>query len=262
MRAEDLRYHDELLGNWEICYPGPDGKLHLGYVESLELRADGHFSWNPTPLWVKPEGRWGVATDADTGSWKLYFEERRGVSFRGANLVITNFVVGGTQELRMHWQRTCSGAVVFEDRIWCGRKVAGDASVSGVTPTRSDTAYPYLVVRVFAAVYQQEAVRIVIGTPAVDLTHGRCTVQHPKPLSADGQISPSCRALLVDGVQQAVRKRGLRMCIVWGKTACTYVEADSIKEHSVPPSGGSVPATLEFEPTQYTPEGPIPGASS
>jgi len=83
MNAEELGYAEELLGQWEIWYPGPDGMINEGYVESPELRIDGRFSWNPTPLWAKPEGRWGITVKVGTRQMRLYFEERNGGTFRG-----------------------------------------------------------------------------------------------------------------------------------------------------------------------------------
>ena len=130
---------------------------------------------------------------------------------------------------------------------------------NGKQDTRSakPAAYPYLIVRVFAAFYQREAVQVRVGSPEVEVARGRCAVQHPMPLAVDGTMGESCRTLLIQGVQAAVRQLRFQICIVWEETRCTYVEADSIREHTEPPSGGVPPSELEFKPQHYEPvEGP------
>jgi len=113
--------------------------------------------------------------------------------------------------------------------------------------------YPHLVVRIFAAVYQRERIRVQVGPEAVEIIAGRCLVQHPAPLLPDGTMSPACRELLIAGVQSAVRQRHLRMCIVWAPTSCTYVEPDSTSDTAPPPSGGDQGVRLEFEPLRVGP---------
>jgi hypothetical protein len=48
--------------------------------------------------------------------------------------------------------------------------------------------YPYLVVRIFAAVYQREGIEIRVCPPAVEIVNRRCTVQHPEPFAAEGTV--------------------------------------------------------------------------
>jgi hypothetical protein len=121
VKAEDLRYFEELLGSWEIRYPGDDGMINESYAERLDLRSDGTYSWSPTPLWARPgSGRWGVAGDPATRELKLYFEGRRG-ALRGQWLVYMTLRAGERTERLIHWQRTQYGAVVFSDRILTGR---------------------------------------------------------------------------------------------------------------------------------------------
>jgi hypothetical protein len=121
-----------------------------------------------------------------------------------------------------------------------------DSSTNTVT-------YPHLVVRIFAAVYQREGIEIRVGPPAVEIVNRRCAVQHPEPFAADGTISAACRALLIQGVQSAVRQLRFRICIVWAETRCTYVETDSTHEGTEPPSGGVLPGELAFMPQRYEP---------
>ena len=244
-------YHpDALVGVWEIRYPGTDGLINDSYVELLELRGDGTFAWNPPPLWVKPDGRWGVTGTEGTSELKLHFEERRGKTFRGNWLVLTNLRVGEREERAIHWQRTQSGAVVFDDRIFAGRAVRKTQPAVSTTDT---ARYPHLIVRIMATVYQHQSIQIRVGTPKVEVVNGHCAVQHPAPFAADGTVGTACRALLIAGVQTAVRAVGLRMCIVWAPKDCTYVEANSIHEFAEPPSGGVRTVNFEFQPQRYEP---------
>lgn len=250
MNVEDLHYLDELLGVWEIGYPGPDGVVDVSsYAQRLELRVDGTYSWTPSPLWARLAGRWGVIADSTTGEFKLYFETRRG-GFRGEWLVISIFR-DSTPEVRlMHWQRTVIQTVVFADRILAGRWIGN--SVSEGHPTLHP-CFPHLVIRPFSTVYQREPVGICIGEAAVSVVKGHCYVRHPAPFSADGKMSADCRALLIGGVQSAVRSLKLRMCIVWAAESCTYVETDTVSDASEPPSGGEQSLALEFTPQYYDP---------
>jgi len=114
--------------------------------------------------------------------------------------------------------------------------------------------YPYLIVRVFAALYQPERIRIRVGMPAVDIVHGRCCVQHPSPFEPDGSISPACRLLLVAGVQDAVKRGPFRMSIVWAPRSCTFVETDGTHDSANPPSGGHQGLVLEFKAFHFSPD--------
>jgi hypothetical protein len=122
MNAEDLGYVEELLGLWEVQYPGADGMLVEDYAERLELKVDGTFSWEPTPLWAKPDGRWGISINGDTGEMRLCIEERSKDRYRVHWLVLVTLPVGAHSALIWHWQRTRADAVVFADRILVARQ--------------------------------------------------------------------------------------------------------------------------------------------
>ena len=111
----ELGYIDALLGHWDVRYPGADGMIVDGYVEALELKIDGTFSWNPTPLWAKPGGRWGIEF-VGAEQMKLYIEERRG-GYRANWLVF-----GAMPEPMWCWQRTRTDGVVFDDRVLMARR--------------------------------------------------------------------------------------------------------------------------------------------
>jgi hypothetical protein len=124
VKAEDLGYVEALLGHWEVRYPGADGMIVEDYAERLELKVDGTFSWEPTPLWAKPEGRWGITVDDETEKMRLYVEERNAHGYRGNWLVVVTLRFGAHTELTFHWQRTFADAVVFADRVLVARQVA------------------------------------------------------------------------------------------------------------------------------------------
>lgn len=99
--------------------------------------------------------------------------------------------------------------------------------------------YPYLVVRIYSAVYQREDIAIHEGPPQVHIGYRASSVQCPEPFTPEGKISPSCRDLLIAGVLEAVRRTGHRMCLVWGPESSTYCERDgSAKDLKILPSGG------------------------
>jgi hypothetical protein len=111
---------------------------------------------------------------------------------------------------------------------------------SGETPMSTpDPPYPYLVVRIYAAVYQREDINIREGDPRVHIGHRSSFLSHPRPYTDDGQLSPVCRQMLIAAVLETVRRTGFRMCIVWSPDSCTYCELDgSAKDSGVVPQGG------------------------
>ena len=123
--------------------------------------------------------------------------------------------------------------------------------------TAGKVFYPYLVIRIFAAVYQRERLLIRVGQPVVELAYRQSFVQHPIPFSTDGTLNPDCRELLIRGVHAAVRSLGFRMWIVWANSSATSVEADRISPAGEP-SGGSAPFQIEFTPQHYKPNEPLP----
>jgi len=112
--------------------------------------------------------------------------------------------------------------------------------------------------RTKTAIYQRERIAFRIGPPVVEFVNRRCSVQHPAPLETDGSVSLACRALLLFGVQDAVRRLPFRMCVVWAAKSCTYVEVDSMSDSDQPPSGGALPVELEFKPQHFEPTQPLP----
>lgn len=109
--------------------------------------------------------------------------------------------------------------------------------------------YPHLVIRLMSAVYQREPIEIRQGVPCVHIGHRSTYIQHPSPLTPEGQVSEDCRQLLMQGVSEAVKRLKHRMCVVWKSGVCSYVEADgTITESGEPPSGGvTPPASITFD---------------
>ena len=111
------------------------------------------------------------------------------------------------------------------------------------------TQYPYLVVRIMSAFYQRERIDVRQGEPAVQIGTGKSFVQHPEPWLDANAISEGCRNLLLKGVIAAVDRTKFRMCIVWDKESCSFVERDGvINESTESPSGGvNLPRKLAFD---------------
>jgi len=112
--APELGYIEEMFGSWNVKYPGPDGMIEQGYVERLELRRDGAYSWDPPPAWASKTGRWGVVRTPE-GTRRLCFEEKQG-GLRCNYLVLIQVEKGGP--FFFNWQRTHGKAVIFKDRIF------------------------------------------------------------------------------------------------------------------------------------------------
>jgi len=116
--------------------------------------------------------------------------------------------------------------------------------------------YPHLVVRLTAGVYQREPLAFLVGPEEAKVAYKASFVLHPEPFLSDGSVSPACKQLLIDTVQEAVRKTRLRMSLVWSRESCTYVEKDSINHSKNTPAGGvRLPNDILFD------EPPVPLSS-
>lgn len=99
--------------------------------------------------------------------------------------------------------------------------------------------YPYGVVRLMAVVYQREEIAVHVGAPKSRVGFRDSFVHHPAPFAEDGALSQGCKDALVAATLEAVRRAGLRMCLVWAANDCTFVELDgSVNAGSEEPSGG------------------------
>ena len=103
-----------LHGAWEVKYPGPDAMIQDNYIEKLELKRDGTFTWIPTPAWAPKIGIWFVEITQDS-TLRLGFEDKWG-GFRSNYLVLMQMGKGGP--FFLHWTRTRGDVVIFTDRIF------------------------------------------------------------------------------------------------------------------------------------------------
>lgn len=111
----------------------------------------------------------------------------------------------------------------------------------------STATYPHRITQIASRFFHRTCIYVRIGPPDAGIshpTHGDF-VQHLEPFDADGTLSMACRSLLLEGVREAVKCGGFRMCIVWAPASCSYVETDgSICETA---DGEALPAGIAFE---------------
>ena len=109
---------------------------------------------------------------------------------------------------------------------------------------------PYLVVRLAAAAYQREPIKVLHGpTPLAQIGTGCCMVVHPNAHDEQGSLTAECRNFLIGAVRNAVIATRFRMCLVWSPSICAFVEIDgSVRDSSEPPSGGfPLPFRIAFD---------------
>lgn len=114
------------------------------------------------------------------------------------------------------------------------------------------SCYPFIVIRLMSAVYQAERICVRRGPTLAHVGWRTSLLQHPDPVKPNGQIDDEAKALLIGAVLAAVKRTGLRMCVVWGPAWCSFVEADGSTKHSFePPSGGfQLPRSIVFDSLQ------------
>ena len=112
--SQELGLIEEAVGEWDVKYPGQDEMILEDYVERLELKRDGTYSWTPPPAWAARTGEWGVIKTED-GFLKLCFTDTHGRP-RWGYLVLMK--IGKDGPFFLNWQRTYGDAVIFADRIF------------------------------------------------------------------------------------------------------------------------------------------------
>ena len=105
---------EEILGLWDVKYPGPDYMIREDYVERLELKRDGTYCWNPPPVWAPRRGGWRVLKTHE-GLLALCLLDIHN-RLRWGYLVV--MAVGANGPYYLNWTRTRGDAVIFADRIW------------------------------------------------------------------------------------------------------------------------------------------------
>lgn len=98
--------------------------------------------------------------------------------------------------------------------------------------------YPYIIVRLMAAVMQRERVVARVGPPEAYAGYRRSYVQHPAPLG-DGLLCAEPRWLLIKATREAVQRTRFNMCVVWGPESATFCwRGGTVTHSSEPPRGG------------------------
>jgi hypothetical protein len=121
--------------------------------------------------------------------------------------------------------------------------------------------FPYLVVRLIAAVYVNE--KIHIGPwPPVNRKPWWIVVVHPNPRE-NGRLRPEVRQAVIDQVIARCRaQKSFRMCIVFGKDEQVFVEPDGtfkverdkVPSMSFPLIAGATPPSLMGLPIHRLPD--------
>lgn len=110
--------------------------------------------------------------------------------------------------------------------------------------------YPYLIVRIIPTVYARQQI-VFVKDETEPAAQGVFAMVWPEPhLDEAGQVTPRCRAALVEAVKVAVRETGHRRCVVFAPDHCEYVEADGSVAHSGEPPSAYILAAdggVEFE---------------
>ena len=102
--------------------------------------------------------------------------------------------------------------------------------------------YPCVGVSYAVAVYGQFNVRFVESEQTnlkAEEVDDAFVVVCPKPFTVDERLTLEARQALINVVQYASKKSGRRMCVVFAKSDCVYVESEgTAKPSTEPPSGG------------------------
>jgi hypothetical protein len=85
----ELGYTADILGSWDVKYPGPDGMIREDHVEHLVLMRGGTYKWTPTPDWARSEGRWGITRATDLNDALILCLEQKAGPMRCHFLVLT-----------------------------------------------------------------------------------------------------------------------------------------------------------------------------
>lgn len=111
---------------------------------------------------------------------------------------------------------------------------------------RGEQGFPYIVIRLAAAVYQCERLALGHGSPSARIAHKNSQLIHPGVDEATGALDDDARRFLEVTALNAVQKFGFRISVVYAAEDCVFLEPDgSINWSKEPPSGG-LPLTVEF----------------
>ncbi|MEE1878166.1 hypothetical protein [Altererythrobacter litoralis] len=111
---------------------------------------------------------------------------------------------------------------------------------------RGEQGFPYIVIRLAAAVYQCERLSLSNGSPSARIAHKNSQLIHPGVDEATGALDADARRFLEVTALNAVQKFGFRMSVIYAADDCVFLEPDgSINRSKEPPSGG-LSLTVEF----------------
>lgn len=102
-------------------------------------------------------------------------------------------------------------------------------------------AFPYVVIRLIATVYQRETLTVDQGPARAVIKRRGSRLSHPG-ISDDGRtITQAAKSYFEAALVRQVRRTNHRVCVVWGPDECTYVEPNGDTERkSEPPVGGFI----------------------
>ncbi len=108
-----------------------------------------------------------------------------------------------------------------------------------MTISDASNNFPYLIIRIFCAVYQKVPIKMRTGPKKFSVQLKTCFIQTPNPYKTCGSLSDECKQVLFEAIQDAAKQMQFRMCIVWAKDDCLYLEPEGILINSKEiPSGG------------------------
>jgi hypothetical protein len=115
---------------------------------------------------------------------------------------------------------------------------------------RAAGSYPRLVIRVYSAVYSRVLIDLQCREPAeAKIASSSASLCHPGIDPETRTLSPAARQFLAEAVLIAVRRTGLRMCLVFGERDALFIEKDgSMNPSNDPPSGGLKAVLQHTEP--------------
>ena len=123
--------------------------------------------------------------------------------------------------------------------------------LTGASPDASACArgghgFPYIVIRLAAAVYQCERLALRQGSPSARIAHRNSQLTHPGVDEESGVLDADARRFLEVAVLNAVQRHGFRMSIVYSPRDCVYIERDSSLSRSIEPPSGGIALTVDF----------------
>src|SRR2546425_1111508 len=103
----ELIYIEDILGPWDVKYPGLDGMIREDHVERLVLMRDGTYKWTPTPDWARSEGEWGITRTTELNDALILCLEQKAGPMRCHFLVVIRTL---SRDAIAYWNWQCKVA--------------------------------------------------------------------------------------------------------------------------------------------------------